>query len=147
MSSRIEVVNLIENVNLSGLSGPNPYDTPTLDLRVFAPRIEAVVARGRSPGVSQPDYAVFWYGGVTTTEIMGDATGMTGGDRFEPVNTNAAVIDTNPSGTHPEGSENWLIAPMPTVLWPFVRFRLISAAGSPGDSVFDLYAVIRRRFD
>jgi hypothetical protein len=156
VSSRVEVLKLIDNVSLSG---GGVIVTTTLDLRVGVPRIESVIARGLA-SVSQPEYKVEWAGGVTTTEIMGTPTGND--DRFQifdeidispplPAATavnafNPDLINTSAGGTHGLGVEEWINAPFPDVLWPFIRFRLTSAGGSPF-AFFSLYALLRRRFD
>lgn len=145
MSSRIEVVRLLHEVNLSGAGGDNPRASDTVDLRVGVPRIESVIARG-SAASTQPSFKVEWAGGVTTTET-GEGVSTGDIDRFEPYTANADVINTGSGGTHTEGTEEWLVAPMPDVLWPFIRFQLTALANSPPDSIFSLYAVVRRRFD
>lgn len=135
--ARLEVVRLLAGVNLSGTGGDNPRATPTLDLRTSVERIEGVFAQGSSVA-SQPNYTVGWAGGITTSEVMGNATGEA--DRFEPFGVEDLLIPNT------AGNENWIAAPMPTVIWPFVRFQVTALAGSPGDSQFWLYALIRHQF-
>lgn len=152
MSSRIEVYRLIPgDLGIDASGGDVTYNSTTLDLRVNVPRINSVVARGISAS-SQPDYKVFWYGGITTSEIMGTATGEI--DRFEEPDVNAPLISTYPGGVLPlnpgtsaEGYEAWIVAPLPAILTPYVRFHLLVKGGSPAGAKFNLYAYVQHRFD
>ena len=153
MSARIEVVQLLPyNKAINASSQDISFNSTTVDLRVGVARINAVVARGFSPSSLGLDYRIFWYGGITTSEIVGTLTGMTGGDRFEEPTVNTQVIDTYPGATLPaggaaEGYQAWIFAPMPAVLAPFVRFQLLVKGGSAADALFNLYAVVQRHFD
>lgn len=151
MSARIQVYKLIEDV---GLAGGGSVTSDTIDVRVGVARINAIVARGIAQ-VSQPNYVVEWAGGVTTEEIAGTPTGDI--DRFQiyaasdvavPADNtfNPVLINTMSGGNFGLGYEGWIIAPMPAVLWPFIRFRITSEGGSP-TATFNLFAITQVRFD
>ncbi len=151
MSARIEVYNLLEEY---ALAGGNSIVTPTIDLRVGISRVNSIVARGLAT-VSQPNYVVEWAGGITTSEIMGTATGDI--DRFQifaasdvvvPADNtfNPPLISTMADGNFGLGYEGWIVAPMPAILWPFIRWRVTSEGGSP-TAMFSLFATVQRRFD
>jgi hypothetical protein len=146
VSYLLNVVRLIPgdlSINASG--GDVSYNSKTLDIS-RKPRVNAIVARGLSPGSFGLDYKVFFYQGITTSEIAGDPTGQS--DRFEEPDVNPPLISTYPaSGLQAEGYQAWIVVPMPAILTPFVRFHILVKGGSAADGKFNLYGVVQDRLD
>jgi hypothetical protein len=118
MSYNQQTYKLIDRRSMTGLSGPQAYITPALDLRFVggSQRIGRLVSvMLYHDGVEVfTDEILQWAGGATSAQWQPGES-----DIYEFMGTDKTLIqdDNSASGV-------LVVVPMPTILTPFVRFRL-----------------------